>query len=52
MKEFLEDLRDNWDDSYWWADHQLLLAILLGLVGLAFHGLRLAMDNKWAVQNG
>lgn len=36
MREFLEDLRNHWDDSYWWADHQLLMACLVGLVSLSF----------------
>lgn len=47
MHEFLADLRDNWTDSYWWADHQWLMAILVGLIGLAIHGLQLAMDRRW-----
>ena len=32
MREFFEELREHWDDAYWWADRQLLLAIALGLV--------------------
>ena len=41
MREFLTDLRDHWDDGYWWADRQILLAIVLGLLSLAFYTLRL-----------
>jgi hypothetical protein len=50
MGEFLDDLRLNWDSSYWWADHQLLMMVLLGLLGLAFHGLHLLMDRKWGLE--
>lgn len=40
LRDFLEDLRTNWDDHYWWARHpQLqiaLLAIISGTIGLLF----------------
>ncbi|HET9721127.1 MAG TPA: hypothetical protein VFP55_13685 [Solirubrobacteraceae bacterium] len=40
INEFLKDLRLNWDDHYWWARHQALLAavtaIVTGVVGLLF----------------
>lgn len=40
MSDFLSDLREHWDDGYWWADRQLLLAVLAalatGIVGLLF----------------
>ena len=40
VREFLEELRDNWDDHYWWMRHLFLLttitSILSGLLGLAF----------------
>lgn len=49
MSEFLHELRDNWRDSYWWADHQWLMVVLLGLIGLAFHGLHLWMDHQWGL---
>lgn len=52
MSEFLQDLRDHWNDSYWWADHQLLLAVLLGIVSLGFHALKLWMDHRWATLSG
>lgn len=39
MREFLDELREHWDDGYWWADRQLLLAVLVcvatGLLELA-----------------
>jgi hypothetical protein len=38
--EFLQELRENWDDHYWWARHQALqaalVAILVGAIGLLF----------------
>lgn len=49
MRDFLEDFRENWSDSYWWADHQWLMAIVVGIVGLSFHGLQLLMDRKWGI---
>ena len=40
MSDFLSELREHWDDGYWWADRQLLLAVLAalatGIVGLVF----------------
>lgn len=40
MSDFLSELREHWNDGYWWADRQLLLAILAaiatGLIGLLF----------------
>lgn len=38
--EFARELRDNWDDHYWWARHQALqaalVALVVGLIGLGF----------------
>jgi len=40
VSDFLAELREHWDDGYWWADRQLLLAVLAalatGIVGLGF----------------
>lgn len=40
MREFIEELRDNWRNSYWWADHQglraFLIGVMLGVLGLVF----------------
>lgn len=40
MIDFLAELREHWNDGYWWADRQLLLAILMalatGALGVAF----------------
>lgn len=40
IRELLDELRDNWDDPYWWADHQALqaalLAVLVGVIDLFF----------------
>jgi hypothetical protein len=29
VREFIDEVRNNWDDHYWWADHQWLMYILL-----------------------
>lgn len=35
-----EDVRDNWDDSYWRAEHPevvyTVVAVLTGIIGLVF----------------
>jgi hypothetical protein len=40
VREYLEELREHWTDSYWRADHPevmaALVAVITGLVGLAF----------------
>jgi hypothetical protein len=40
LRDFLDDLRENWDDHYWWARHQALqaalLAVLVGTISLLF----------------
>lgn len=40
LREYLEDLRDNWDDPYWRADHPevvaAMIAIVSGAVSLIF----------------
>lgn len=49
MREFLEELRDHWDDGYYWADRQLLLAVLValcaGAISLGFTYLELRMKG-------
>lgn len=47
MGEFVADFRQNWDNSYWWADHQLLMAAIIAVIGLVVHGVHLLMDRKW-----
>jgi len=32
MSDLLHELVDNWDNPYWWADHELLAAILMTVV--------------------
>jgi hypothetical protein len=32
VSEFFAELREHWDDGYWWADRQLLLAILVAVL--------------------
>lgn len=40
VTELLRELRERWDDPYWWADHQALritlLSLLSGVLGLLF----------------
>lgn len=40
LREFVAELRDNWDDHYWWTRHQalqaVLIAIAVGAIGLLF----------------
>ena len=47
LRDFLDDLRDNWDDHYWWARHQALqaalVAIAVGAIGLLFTWLELRL---------
>lgn len=53
MSEFLSELRDHWSDGYWWADHQLelavLVAVLAGTIELVFAYLKLRMTRAMAV---
>jgi hypothetical protein len=34
-REFFAELREHWDDSYWWADHPALRVLLLSLIAAA-----------------
>lgn len=47
MSDFLAELREHWDDGYWWADRQILLAIVVGIIAgcleLAFVYLKMRM---------
>jgi len=40
IRDFLHELRENWNDHYWWARHQALqialLAFISGAIGLLF----------------
>jgi hypothetical protein len=49
MAELIEEMREHWRDGYWWADRQLLLAVVVGLVGgvlsLAFKYCELRMTQ-------
>lgn len=46
--DFARDLRANYTDTYWWADHPTLrialISVVAGGVGLAFHYAQLRMD--------
>lgn len=32
MSELLSELRENWNDGYWWADHELLAAAVAATI--------------------
>jgi hypothetical protein len=40
VRDFARELRENWDDHYWWARHQALqaalVALVVGAIGLLF----------------
>ena len=52
MREYLEELRENWDNAYWRADHPevmaIVVAILSGLLGLVFTFLEIRMRRGLA----
>lgn len=33
MRELAQELRENWTDGYWWADHELLATTLAAVIG-------------------
>lgn len=45
--EFLDDFKNNWDNSYWWADHTwlsyILLCSILFVYEIGTHYLKLRM---------
>lgn len=55
MAELLDELREHWSDGYWWADRQLLLAVVLGVIGgllsLVFKYAELHMARAMAVDS-
>jgi ABC-type branched-subunit amino acid transport system permease subunit len=50
MRDYLEEIRENWDNAYWRADHPevmaILAAVLTGLVGLLFVWLELRLRRR------
>lgn len=52
MRDFLEEFAEHWDDGYWWADRQILLYVVLGLIGLAFYTARLLLARALEVPHG
>lgn len=53
-REKLAELRDHWDDSYWWADHPTLriaiLSVVSGIVGLVFLWAQLELKRRYQLQ--
>jgi hypothetical protein len=52
IREYLEDLRDHWDDSYWRADHPEVMAVVCAIVTGALGLLFTYLQAKIARQNG
>lgn len=54
-REWWEDVRENWDDPYWRADHPevlaVALAIITGAIGLLFAALQ-ALVQRRLLTNG
>ena len=50
MEDFWWDLSQWWDDSVW--RQQIVLAVVIGAVGLGFVLLELAAKNKWGQNDG
>lgn len=52
LSEFLDDLYKNWDNAYWWLDHQWLvtglLFVLAGVYELAIHYTKLRLTQTMA----
>ncbi len=52
LREYLEDVRENWDDPYWRADHPEVVAALItlvtGAIGLIFTLLDLIVRSSFA----
>ena len=48
LRELADELRQEWRNGYWWADHQALRVILMslaaGMIGLVFHYAELRMS--------
>jgi hypothetical protein len=32
MREYLTEIRENWNDPYWRADHPEVMAVVLGVI--------------------
>ena len=47
MSELLAELRDHWNDGYWWADRPLLSAVLVGLIGLVYTALEVWLRARY-----
>jgi hypothetical protein len=50
MRDYLDDLKQNWNDAYWRADHPevmaAVVAILTGVIGLFFAWLEINAIRK------
>jgi len=40
LRDFWQEIRDHWDDHYWWMRHPelqiMLLSVISGVIGLLF----------------
>lgn len=50
LKQWLEDVRENWEDPYWRVDHPevmaVMVAIITGVIGLAFAVLQALIQRR------
>ena len=51
LQERLGELRDHCGDSYWWADHPqlraMLIALITGLISFLFAWAQLALERRY-----
>lgn len=54
LRDWWEDLRENWNDPYWRADHPevqaFIIAVVTGVIGLAFALLETVLV-QWRLSN-
>jgi hypothetical protein len=54
LREYLDELRENWRDAYWWADHTFLRTLLVcglaGMIGLMFKAAELHIEGRMRPQ--
>lgn len=50
LRAYLAELRENYGDPYWWADHTFLQTMvacgLAGMIGLVFKWAELSLEQR------
>ncbi len=50
LRDYLDELRENWRNAYWWADHTFLQTVLactlVGMIGLVFKWAELSLEAR------